>query len=96
MSALVIDRDTTIVNIDRNTINSNTKHGTDAPPIRIQKGRRGKAQRAHEVAVLDAAGNEVARFVYNAAGAIVPCGARLVLIAHHGAVPVERGTNCQE
>lgn len=85
--------DMTVVNVNRNTINSNTKHGTNEPPIRVQKGKSGKADYGHEVAVLDAAGNEVARFVYNAEGKIVSCGARLVLLAHHGAKVVSPGSD---
>lgn len=84
---------TTVINVDRNTINSNTKHGTNEPPVRIQKGKSGKSERAHEVAVLDKNGEEAARFIYKPDGALVKCGARLVLLAHHGAKAVEPSTS---
>lgn len=79
-----ITRTTTVVNINRQVIDRNTKHGTNEPPIRVQKGKSGKPEYGHEFAVLDAQGNEVALFIYRPDGALVACGARLVLIAHHG------------
>lgn len=81
----VITRTTTVVNVNRQVVDKNTKWGQNAPPIRVQKGKSGKAEYGHEVAVLDAQGNEVARFIYRPDGALVACGARLVLVAHHGA-----------
>lgn len=87
---LEITRKTVVVNVNRNTINRNTikaKNGeTDFEPVvRVQRGKSGKAEYGNEVAVLDAAGNEVGRFIYDPTGALVSCGARLVLVAHHGA-----------
>lgn len=84
-----ISRTTTVVNVNRKVIDANTKHQRNDPPVRIQKGKSGKATYAHAVAVLDKNGEEVARFLYNPQGAIVACGARLVLIAHHGAVALQ-------
>lgn len=88
--SLEITPKTTVVNVNRNTINRNTvkaKNGeTDfEPPVRISRGKSGKAEYGNEVAVLDAAGNEVGRFIYDPTGKLVACGARLVLVAHHGA-----------
>lgn len=84
----LITRKTVVVNVNRGVIDSNTKRGTNLPALRIQRGRNGKPTVAHAVAVLDAEGREVARFVYDAKGKLLKCGARMVLIAHHGAVAV--------
>lgn len=80
---------TVLLNVNRQQIDRNTKHGTDDAAVRIQKGKSGKAVYCHEAAILDANGEEVARLVYNPEGALVACGARMVLICHHGARPVE-------
>lgn len=88
MSRPEITRTTTVVNVNRQVIDRNTKHGTNEPPVRIQKGKAGKSVYAHEVAILGKDGEEVARFIYNPDGAIVACGARLVLVAHYGAKPI--------
>lgn len=60
--------------INRNVIDSNRKHGRNDPPVRFQKGKYGKAVYAHEVSL--PAG---CRVIYDAAGRILPCGARLVI-----------------
>lgn len=80
-----ITRKTVVVNVNRQVVDRNTKAKRNDPPIRVQRGKSGKAVYGHEVAVLDAHGEEVARFIYDPAGAVVACGARLVLVAHHGA-----------
>ncbi|AXQ69228.1 hypothetical protein HOU02_gp497 [Caulobacter phage CcrBL9] len=86
-----ITRKTVVVNVNRQTIDANSKKARlgepsePAAPIRVQKGKSGKATYGSEVAILDAQGEEVARFIYNPQGALVSCGARLVLVAHHGA-----------
>lgn len=88
---LPITRSTTVVNVNRQVIDRNTRarnadpSAPTEPPIRVQRGKSGKADYGSAVAVLDASGNEVGRFVYDPEGAVVACGARLVLIAHHGA-----------
>jgi hypothetical protein len=64
------------VNINRNVIDSNRKHGKNDPPIRIQKGKHGKPTYGFS-AVLP----EGSRLVYSNDGAILPCGARLVIIS---------------
>lgn len=79
---------TVVVNVNRNVINSNRTRGEAEPVFRIQRGKGGKAQIAEAVAVLDAEGREVARFIYKPDGALLACGARAVLVAHHGAKPV--------
>ncbi|UTU07878.1 hypothetical protein CcrC1_gp192 [Caulobacter phage C1] len=90
-----ITRNTTIVNVNRQTIDANSKKARlgelseAAAPIRVQKGKSGKATYGSKVAVLDAKGEEVAHFIYDPQGALVSCGARLVLVAHHGARVVE-------
>ena len=79
---------TVVVNVNRGVIDSNTKQGTNLPALRIQRGRNGKPTVAEAVAILDAEGREVARFVYDPQGKLLKCGARMVLIAHHGAMAV--------
>lgn len=86
-----ITRKTCVLNINRQVIDRNTKRGTDDPPIRIQRGKSGKPIYAREAIILDKNGEEAGRLIYDARGALVACGARLVLIAHHGATPV---TDC--
>ncbi len=84
-ASLQITPDTVVVNINRNTIDANRKQQTNEPPIRVSKGKRGEPEYGHEVAVLGPDGSEVARFIYDPHNKIVSCGARLVLVAHHGA-----------
>jgi hypothetical protein len=60
--------------INRGTIDSNRKHGTDDPAVRFQKGKYGKPVYAHEVEL--PAGSRV---VYSAGEPLLPCGARLVI-----------------
>lgn len=88
--SLEITPKTTIVNVNRNTINRNTtkaKAGqTDfEPPVRVSRGKRGKPVYGNAVAIMDERGVEVGRFIYDPTGALVACGARLVLVAHYGA-----------
>lgn len=92
MRPIPITRKTTVVNVNRQAVDRNTRLKTNEPVIRVQKGKSGKAKYGHGVSVLDAAGNEVARFIYDPHNNIVACGARLVLIAHHGAVVLEEET----
>lgn len=61
--------------INRNKIDSNRKHQTDDPVIRIQKGRYGKPVYATEVLLPTGS-----RVVYRPSGnPLLPCGARLVI-----------------
>lgn len=88
-----ITRKTTVVNVNKHVIAKNIHRAPEdvEPPIRIQKGKSGKPTYGSEVAVLDAEGNEVARLIYDPHGHLVSCGARLVLVAHHGARVVDAG-----
>lgn len=63
--------------INRNIIDSNRKHGTNDPPVKFQKGKYGKPTYAHEVEL--PAGSRV---LYDPAGTILPCGARLVIVSN--------------
>lgn len=88
--SLDITPKTVVVNVNSHVIRANAvaaKKGVSefSPPIRVQHGKSGKPVYANEVAVLDEAGREVARFIYDPQGQLVACGARLVLVAHHGA-----------
>lgn len=65
---------TTYVHVNRNTIASNAKHGTDKPAVRFQRGRYGKATYAHEVEI-----EGHSRVVYSPHRPLLPCGARLVI-----------------
>ena len=62
------------VHINRNTIDSNRKHNRNDPPIRIQHGRYGAPIYSDNV-VLPVR----SRVRYSHNGAILPCGARLVI-----------------
>jgi hypothetical protein len=62
--------------INRGRIDSNRKHGTDIPVVRIQKGKYGKPMYAHRVRLPE--GSEIA---YSAHEPLLPCGARLVIIS---------------
>lgn len=60
--------------INRNTIDSNRKHGRAEPPIKTQEGLYGKPIYG-SMCVLPA--GSVLR--YSADGTLLPCGARLVI-----------------
>lgn len=62
------------VHIDRGVIDSNRKHGTEKPPVTVRKGKNGKSTKHHEIEL--PAGS---RILYDPAGRILPCGARLVI-----------------
>lgn len=65
---------TTYVHVNRGTIASNAKHGTDKPAVRFQRGRYGKPTYAHEVSI-----EGPSRVVYSPHKPLLPCGARLVI-----------------
>jgi hypothetical protein len=65
---------TWFVNVNRNIINSNTKNGTDIPPISIRKGKHGVAKYCSGV-VLPAA----SRIRYSPDSALLGCGARVII-----------------
>lgn len=62
------------VNINKHTIASNTKNNTNAPPVRISRGKSGEGVYCSEVEL--PAGSRV---VYSAHDPILKCGARLVI-----------------
>lgn len=62
--------------ISRGVIDSNRKWGKNDPPIRTQKGKHGKPEYGHRAKLPP--GSEV---IYDNAGKILPCGARLVIIS---------------
>ncbi len=65
---------TTYVHVNRNTIASNAKHGTNKPAVRYQRGRYGKATYCHEAAI-----DGPSRVIYSPHDPLLPCGARLVI-----------------
>lgn len=62
--------------INRNVIDSNRKNELNEPPIRVQKGKYGEVVYGYEVAL-----PADSRVIYSGSGAILPCGARLVIIS---------------
>lgn len=66
---------TTVINVNRNTIASNLKHGKRDPVIRIQKGSA-KQIYGHEAVIYDRNGHEVGRVIYSPDKPL-KCGARL-------------------
>ena len=62
------------IHVNKNTILKNAKHGTDDPPVRIQKGKYGKPKYCHEVHILGPS-----KMIYSAHEPILPCGAKLVI-----------------
>lgn len=74
------------VSINAHTIRKNAVRGTDDPPIRVASGRNdSKPRYAHEIRI-----NGSSRLVYSPDGAILKCGARLVIEAEPGAVEIVR------
>ncbi len=65
---------TTYVHVNRNTIASNAKHGTNKPAVRFQRGKYGKPTYAHEVEW-----DGPSRLIYSPHKPVLPCGARLVI-----------------
>jgi hypothetical protein len=60
--------------INRGTIDSNRKHGTKAPTMRVQKGRWGRPTYAHQISL-------PAGSVLTTLDDPLPCGARVVIIS---------------
>lgn len=90
MSDVLIRPTDTIVHVNRGTIDTNRKALKDDPSIvpmpvlKAQKGKSGRGEYGHKVEVLDEDGRVAATFVYDPNG-ILACGAKVVLIAPHGA-----------
>lgn len=74
----------TVIHVNRGTIDSNRVQGKDNPPLSMRRGRRGKAEYGDRILILDRHGEIAGEVVYNRDG-ILPCGAKAVIIAHHGA-----------
>ena len=62
--------------INRNTIDSNRKHGKAEPPIKFQEGKYGVPTYCSGVDL--PAGS---RLIYSSDGTLLPCGARLVIVS---------------
>lgn len=72
------------VSINAHTIRKNAKHGTNEPPIRIAKSKSDKKPRyAHQIKI-----NGPSELIYDPTGAILSCGARLVLKTTTGSVEI--------
>lgn len=70
------------VNVNRQTIFKNAKHGTNEPPISIQKGKSGKRTYHHRVKIADG------ELIYSPHDPILKCGARLVIATETKPEPV--------
>jgi hypothetical protein len=64
---------TWFVHVNKNTIQSNAKHGRNEPAIRIQFGKYGAPKYCHRVRI------EEGEFIYSPDDPLLPCGARMVL-----------------
>lgn len=67
------------VSINGHTIRANKLHNRNDPPIRIARTKSdAKPRYAHEIAI-----NGPSKLIYNPDGAILKCGARLVIETAH-------------
>lgn len=74
------------VSINGSIIRRNAMRGEDNPVIRIARSRSdNKPRYAHEIAI-----DQPCRLVYQPDGAIMKCGARLVIEAPRGSVRIMR------
>jgi len=75
------------VSVCKNVIASNNKRGwaDPSPAIRVSNTPSGKVmQRAHTIAIKDAAGNVVARVVSTTDGnPVIKCGAKVAIITEY-------------
>ena len=71
------------VHVNRNVINSNTKHGKNEPAVRYQKGRYGKPIYAHRVRFTEG------ELIYSAHEPLLPCGARMVIQTENEPIVIE-------
>ena len=62
--------------INRGVIDSNRKHGANAPPICVRRGKSGKAVYAYEVELPTGS-----RVIYSPHKPILSCGARMVIVS---------------
>lgn len=85
--SVTISSDTTVIHVNRGTIDSNRKQDRDLPPLSVRKGKRGDAVYSDRILILGADGQPAGEVVYNKDG-ILPCGAKAVIIAYHGAEAV--------
>lgn len=99
MSKLQITPNTVVMNVNRQNIGRNKKKVDEAalaaqpaPDInsldgvlRLARGRYGAPLYGQRMEILDAQGNVAATMEYDPHDSILPCGARVVLICHHGA-----------
>lgn len=80
------------LSVCKNVIAANNKIGwvDPAPTIRVSRTPSGKViERAHEVGIVDAEGNIVARLVATQDGRpVIKCGAKVALITEHDVVPL--------
>lgn len=77
---------TEYVSINGHVIRANAKNGTNAPPIRVARSKSdAKPRYAHEIKITGPS-----RLRYTPKGAIIKCGARLVIEAPDGSVRIVR------
>jgi hypothetical protein len=81
---VTIRRTDTVIHVNRGKIDGNRKHQRDEPPLTMRKGRAGRSSYSDRIIIYDQDGRPAGEVVYNKAG-ILPCGAKAVIIAYHGA-----------
>lgn len=99
MGKVQITPNTVVMNVNRQNIGRNKRvvdaaalAGQPAPAtedldgvLRLARGRHGAPLYGQRMEILDAQGNVAATMEYDPHDTILPCGARVVLICHHGA-----------
>jgi hypothetical protein len=95
--AVAIKSSDTVIHVNRGTIDKNRVRGEDSPPLTMRRGKYGKGQYGDRILILDRNGEIAGEVVYNRDG-ILACGAKAVIIAHHGArvdePPVDLASDC--
>jgi hypothetical protein len=79
-----------VVHVNRGKVDGNRKHGRSEPVLSVRRGKSGKADYGHKIAVRGKDGEIAGYFVYDPAG-ILPCGAKAIFIAPYGAEVVDAG-----
>lgn len=73
-----------VIHVNRGTIDGNRKHNRDNHPLSMRRGKSGRAQYGDRIFIYGKDGEIAGEVVYSRDG-ILACGAKAVIIAHHGA-----------
>ena len=83
-----------MISVCKNVIASNNKRGWEDPDpaIRVSRAKYGKViERAHEIGIVDAEGNIVAKMISTQDGEpVVGCGAKVALVTDYDVVSLDR------